>query len=160
MRRPITSGSPAGATRETPASADIVEEAARRFGREYAAVPTTDVVLVIPAYNETGSVGDVVRSVPATLCGLTVTTLVVDDGSLDSTAAEAAEAGALVCRLAGNVGQGVAFRLGYRLARERGASYIATADADGQWDPRELPLLLELVLAGDADLANGSRRLG
>ncbi len=150
----------AGATRETAASAAIVEDAAQRFAAAHADRVAPEVVLVIPAYKEVGSVGAVVRAVPSTMAGLRVDTLVVDDGSRDGTAEEAAAAGALVCQLFTNVGQGMAFRLGYRLARQMGASYIATADADGQFDPRELPGMLEVLLADDADLVNGSRRLG
>jgi glycosyltransferase involved in cell wall biosynthesis len=86
--------------------------------------------------------------------------LVMDDGSDDDTAAEARQAGAMVCSVKANVGQGVVFRLGYRLASGHGAKFIATADADGQFDPAELSRLLEPILTGDADFVNGSRRLG
>jgi glycosyltransferase involved in cell wall biosynthesis len=65
-----------------------------------------------------------------------------------------------VCRVPINIGQGSAFRLGYRVARLRGARFIATADADGQFDPRELPALVAPLLADEADFVNGSRRLG
>ena len=74
--------------------------------------------------------------------------------------ARARAAGALVCRLPVNLGQGQAFRLGYRLARDRGATLIATVDADGQFDPGELPALVAPLVAGEADFVNGSRRLG
>ncbi len=117
-------------------------------------------VVVIPALNEAGAVGNVVKTVPSQLCGLGVDVLVVDDGSRDATTAEAARAGALVATMPRNTGQGSAFKLGYRLACERGASYIATADADGQFDPLELNRLIELLVSGEADLVTGSRRLG
>jgi glycosyltransferase involved in cell wall biosynthesis len=118
------------------------------------------VVVIIPALNEEDSVADVVATVPDQLCGLAVDVLVIDDGSSDDTAPRAAAAGALVASLSTNTGQGNAFKLGYRLATERGAAYIATADADGQFDPAELARLIELLLAGEADLVTGSRRLG
>ncbi len=149
-----------GATRETPETARLVEEAAAAFSSEYADAPRAGLVMVVPAFNEEGSVASVVRSLPADIHGVATATLVVDDGSSDATAAEARRAGAMVCSLARNVGQGVALRLGYRLAGERGAAYIATADADGQFDPGELPALLEPILSGQADFVNGSRRLG
>jgi glycosyltransferase involved in cell wall biosynthesis len=115
--------------------------------------------VVIPAFNEERSVAAVSASVPKDICGLSTVTLVVDDGSVDATAEAASGAGALVCRVPVNVGQGTALRLGYRLARGLGAKYIATADADGQFDPAELPALVQPLVDGEADFVNGSRRL-
>jgi len=149
-----------GAIKETPDTARLVEEAAAAFLAEYADAPRRDLIVVIPAFDEEGSVAAVTRSLPSEIHGITTAALVMDDGSRDRTAAEARDAGAMVCSLAHNVGQGVVLRLGYRLASERGATYIATADADGQFDPGELPLLVEPILAGEADFVNGSRRLG
>lgn len=140
-------------------NAPFTEEAERLFLAEHPG-KGSPVVVIIPALNEAGSVGVVVKTVPAQLCGLDVDVLVVDDGSTDGTAAEAEGAGALVARLARNTGQGNAFKLGYRLACDRGATYIATTDADGQFDPVELTGLIELLIAGKADLVTGSRRLG
>ena len=59
-----------------------------------------------------------------------------------------------------NRGQGAALRLGYHLAAERGARFIVTTDADGQYDLAELPVLLAPVVDGEADFVTGSRRLG
>jgi glycosyltransferase involved in cell wall biosynthesis len=59
-----------------------------------------------------------------------------------------------------NRGQGAALRLGYRLAREGGASYIVTTDADGQYNPAEIETVLGPIVAGEADFVTGSRRLG
>ena len=59
-----------------------------------------------------------------------------------------------------NLGHGVALRLGYELAIEHGAEYVVTLDADGQNDPKEIPALLEPVIAGEADFVIASRRLG
>jgi glycosyltransferase involved in cell wall biosynthesis len=141
------------------ANAPITEDAARTFLAEHPG-HGAPVVVIIPALNEAGSVGVVVKTVPPQLCGLDVDVLVVDDGSTDETTAEASGAGALVATLAKNTGQGNAFKLGYRLACERGATYIATADADGQFDPAELERLIELLIDDQADLVTGSRRLG
>jgi glycosyltransferase involved in cell wall biosynthesis len=115
---------------------------------------------VIAAYNEEGAIGPVIDALPATICGLATATIVVVDGSVDGTAKEAAAHGALVCDVPVNRGQGAALRLGYRLAREGGASYIVTTDADGQYDPAEAQRLLEPVVAGDAEFVTGSRTLG
>ena len=59
-----------------------------------------------------------------------------------------------------NCGQGAAFRVGYRLGREHGARYLVTLDADGEWDPADVPTVLEPVVDGEADFVLGSRVLG
>ena len=118
------------------------------------------VAIVIAAYNEEGVVGSVTEALPATLCGLDTAVIVVSDGSRDGTAAEAKAHGALVCDVPVNRGQGAALRLGYRLAREGGAGYVVTTDADGQYNPAEMDRVLAPVVAGDADFVTGSRKLG
>lgn len=116
--------------------------------------------VVIAAYDEEASVGSVVASVPRFVAGVGAEVIVVVDGARDSTARRAVEAGALVCDVPVNRGQGAALRLGYRLARARGAAIIATLDADGQYDPGELDQVVAPIVAGEADLVSGSRRLG
>jgi glycosyltransferase involved in cell wall biosynthesis len=118
------------------------------------------VAIVIAAYNEADAIGPVVKGLPGTVCGLATAAIVVADGCVDGTAAEATEAGAMVCDVPVNRGQGAALRLGYRLAREGGARYIVTTDADGQYNPAEISAVLGPVVAGEADFVTGSRRLG
>ncbi len=146
-------------TRDPEETAALTADAQARFLALHPG-PGAPIVVVIPAFNEGASVADVVTTVPGELCGLAVDVLVVDDGSSDGTAAEAAGAGALVASLRANTGQGNAFRLGYLLGRARGSQILATADADGQFDPNELVALVGDVLEGRADLVTGSRRLG
>jgi len=86
--------------------------------------------------------------------------VVVSDGSKDKTAGVAKTHGALVADVPVNRGQGAALRLGYRLAREGGARYIVTTDADGQYNPAEIERVLAPVVAGEADFVTGSRKLG
>jgi hypothetical protein len=128
------------------------------FGERALSMPP--VAIVIAAYNEEGPIGDVVRALPGTVCGLRTVALVVVDGSTDRTAEAARAAGAVVCDVAVNRGQGAALRLGYRAARRGGAEYIVTTDADGQYNPAEIEKLLEPILAGEADFVTGSRKLG
>jgi glycosyltransferase involved in cell wall biosynthesis len=118
------------------------------------------VAVVIPAYNEEPTVRAVVEAIPNELAGQAVEVIVVNDGSADQTVAEARAAGALVCDIPVNRGQGLIFMLGYWLARTRGAQVIATTDADGQYDESELERLVEPIINGRADFVNGSRRLG
>jgi glycosyltransferase involved in cell wall biosynthesis len=94
------------------------------------------------------------------VAGLATAKIVVCDGAVDATAKEAAEAGALVCEVPVNRGQGAALRLGYRLARAGRAAYIVTTDADGQYNPAASASLLAPILAGTADFVSGSRALG
>ncbi|MFI7607614.1 glycosyltransferase family 2 protein [Micromonospora sp. NPDC049366] len=114
------------------------------------------VLIIIPALNESGSIGDVVNEVRGELPGVTV--LVVDDGSSDRTADVAAAAGARVAKLPYNLGVGGAMRLGYRYAWEHDFDVAIQIDADGQHDPRYVPKLVDLL--DDNDLVIGARFAG
>ena len=140
----------------------VDDQAASAFAAEYGgtARELPPVAIVIAAYNEEGAIGPVINALPGRICGLGTAAIVVVDGSVDATAKEARASGALVCDVPVNRGQGAALRLGYRLAREGGARYIVTTDADGQYDPADAEHLLAPVIAGDADFVTGSRRLG
>jgi len=116
--------------------------------------------IVIPAYNEEPTVAGVVAEIPREAAGLKLEVIVVVDGARDATATKAAGAGALVCDVPVNRGQGAALRLGYWLARARGARVIATIDADGQYEPDEIARVVEPILENRADFVSGSRRLG
>ncbi len=140
----------------------IDDAAAKAFFAEFGeqAEQMPPVAIVIAAYNEQGVIGSVVDALPASICGLGTATVVVSDGSADGTVAEGREHGALVADVPVNRGQGAALRLGYRLAREGGARYIVTTDADGQYNPAEMERVLAPVVAGEADFVTGSRKLG
>lgn len=146
--------------REAPDTVFITNEALAVFDRAHPYAKIAPLVVVIAAYNEAGNIGPVLGEIPHQISGIGVTRLVVDDGSTDATSEVAARHGALVCRLAANRGHGVALRVGYRIARERGARYIATLDGDGQWDPADLPVMVSLLEQGEADFVIGSRQLG
>ena len=116
--------------------------------------------IVIPAFNEEPTVAEVVAEIPGEAAGLAAEVIVVVDGARDATAAEAASAGALVCDVPVNRGQGAALKLGYWLARARGADIITTIDADGQYEPSEIASVVKPIIDGRADFVSGSRRLG
>jgi glycosyltransferase involved in cell wall biosynthesis len=142
---------------------EVIDSAAiRAFTDQYGARATQlpELAIVIAAYNEEGAIGPVVDALPKTAAGLTTAVIVVSDGSMDGTVKEADAAGALVCDVPVNRGQGAALRLGYRLAREGGAQYIVTTDADGQYNPAEIESLVMPILDGDADFVTGSRTMG
>ncbi|MFK7738861.1 MAG: glycosyltransferase family 2 protein [Planctomycetota bacterium] len=117
--------------------------------------------LVIPAFRESGRVGDVVREVRRlSIQGKlpTLDVLVVDDGSPDGTALEAAAAGARVLRHPFNLGYGTALHTGYCTAFRAGYDRVLQMDADGQHDASMLRPLVEALDHG-ADIALGSRYL-
>jgi glycosyltransferase involved in cell wall biosynthesis len=118
------------------------------------------VVVVMAAYNEYGSVGNVLATLPDTLCGLRVCPVVIDDGSSDETSAEARSGGAVVATHRRNLGQGDALRTGFAVAQRLGARVVVTMDADGQHDPADLPALVSPVVAGEVDYVQGSRFAG
>ena len=158
----MTAAAEGAATLEQEILARPVEERepVRAFFAQHPAGEGAPIAVVIPAYNEEPTVADVVRRIPREILGKAVDVIVVVDGSDDATAAEAASAGALVCDVKVNRGQGLILMLGYWLAWKRGSEVIATTDADGQYDESEFDRVLEPILSGRADFVNGSRRLG
>jgi len=112
-------------------------------------------LLIIPAFNESRSIGAVVDRVRATDLDLDV--LVVNDGSHDDTAALAKAHGALVVSHPFNLGYGAALQTGYKYALRGGYAHVVQMDADGQHDPAYIPQLLAPVRAGEADVVIGSR---
>jgi hypothetical protein len=152
------------ATTEPSAAAthegDVDDAAVSLFASEYSAPALGPIAVVIAAYNEEAALGDVLDGLPASVEGKPVSVIVVDDGSTDATAEVARSRGVYTVVPDRNRGQGAALRLGYRIAREGGADYIATLDADGQYDPSELRTVLHPVLSNQADFVTGSRRLG
>jgi glycosyltransferase involved in cell wall biosynthesis len=116
------------------------------------------VLIVIPAYNEAGRVGGVVRDVRACLPEADV--LVINDGSADETAREASDAGATVLSLPVNSGYGAALQTGYKYAVRNGYSLLGQIDADGQHQARYLGEMLAEMRRHDCDVVVGSRFLG
>jgi glycosyltransferase involved in cell wall biosynthesis len=114
------------------------------------------VLVVVPAFNEQGCVGQVVHEVAAALPAVHV--VVVDDGSRDRTADEARRAGAQVLPLPFNLGVGGAMRTGFLYADRHGYDVVVQVDADGQHDPTQVPLLLDALR--DCDIVIGARFAG
>ncbi len=114
-----------------------------------------NLLIVIPAYNETGRVGAVVRDVREHVPDADI--LVIDDGSADATADEALSAGALVARLPLNSGYGAALQTGYKYAVRNGYEIIGQIDADGQHQASYLPEMVRTLNEAPADVVVGSR---
>ncbi len=112
--------------------------------------------LILPAYNEAATIGEVVREVAEVYEHV----VVVDDGSTDATGAEARAAGATVLRHAVNRGQGAALQTGIAYSLRRGARCVVTFDSDGQHRVADVAKLLEPIRRGEAEIVLGSRFLG
>jgi glycosyltransferase involved in cell wall biosynthesis len=115
-------------------------------------------VIIMPAHNEAENLPHVFDELHQHLPSADI--VVVDDYSSDDTASLAAHLGAQVVSLPCNLGYGGAVQTGFRYAVERDYDYAVMLDADGQHDPRYIPALLAPVIAGEYDVAIGSRFLG
>ena len=108
--------------------------------------------IVIPALNEEGSIGAVVRN-----CCFYGLPIVVDDGSIDLTSEVSNAEGAEVVRHPTNKGYDAALNSGFHRAAELGCEFIITIDADGQHDPQLIGKYLDLLKNGGADIVVGIR---
>ncbi len=115
-------------------------------------------VVMIPAYNEAETIQAVIKSIPRNFADK-VEVLVIDDGSRDNTAKLAKEAGAKVVRHLSNKGLGVAFKTGINEALAMKADVIVNIDADGQFNPADIPRLVQPIIDGQADMVTCSRFL-
>jgi Ca2+/Na+ antiporter len=118
------------------------------------------IFVVIPAYNEEDSIGDVIRSLPDRIGAYLVTPLVVSDGSTDDTPDAADIEGTIIVDHPVNKGQGMALQTGFELACEHGADIVVTMDADGQHSASEISDLVDPIIRDQADFVVGSRYLG
>lgn len=110
--------------------------------------------IVVPAYNESQSIGRVIRGLLH--YGFTQI-VVVDDGSGDATSEEAQKAGALVLRHEVNRGQGAALQTGDEYALHHGAGVVVHFDADGQFNPADISPALVAMEKAKAEVLLGSR---
>lgn len=110
-------------------------------------------MVLIPAFNEEETVAETVGAARSALAPHAI--VVVDDGSCDRTSEAAEQAGAIVLRLAHNLGVGGALRTGYRFAKHHGFGRVVQLDADGQHRADYAEVLVSQLAS--ADLVIGSR---
>ncbi|HSU04174.1 MAG TPA: glycosyltransferase family 2 protein, partial [Acetobacteraceae bacterium] len=118
------------------------------------------VAIVIPAYNEAATIGEILRRcrlIPGLIPG-SPGIFVIDDGSSDETAAIAAQHGATVLRHDTNLGKGAALTRGMRASLNAGADRVVTLDGDGQHRPEDVPRLLAASIVWPDRIVIGSRR--
>jgi glycosyltransferase involved in cell wall biosynthesis len=113
------------------------------------------VLVIIPAFNEEGAIGHVVRDVRRHAPDIPV--LVIDDCSTDATVNVARQAGAEVLTLPHHLGLGGAVQAGYKLAFELGYEYVIRVDGDGQHDARDIPRILDVLQQTQCEMVIGSR---
>jgi dolichol-phosphate mannosyltransferase len=112
---------------------------------------------LVPVLDEEKKIGMVVERVPTDVVDLT---LVIDDGSTDSSPDVARGQGAKVIELGRTIGVGGAIRRGFEYAVSEGYDVVVVMAGNNKDSPEEIPLLLDEMLDKSADLVQGSRWLG
>lgn len=116
------------------------------------------ITTVVPGYNESRHIAQVIRTIPE----FVDTIIVVDDCSQDDTFKSAVETGdtrLTALKTPQNQGVGGAMVLGYNRALESGADIIVKMDADGQMDPKYMSHLLDALIDEGYDYSKGNRFL-
>jgi glycosyltransferase involved in cell wall biosynthesis len=118
-----------------------------------ALITQQDVLVIVPAFNEAASIGNVISE----LKSHSYDTLVVSDGSTDATGRIARTGGARVLDLPINLGVGGALRAGFRFAVSEGYAAVVQVDADGQHPADEIIDLITAANEYQAQMVIGSR---
>ena len=155
---PLAVASPAGSTSPIPSGGERLSRHRRGEAELIQALREINVVVVVPAYNEAGTIKSLLGDIP----DFVRTVVVVDDGSSDGTADIVAACAStddrvVLLRHEKNQGLGSVMISGYHAALGLDADIVVKMDGDGQMSPEDLPDLLEPLLLGRADYSKGNR---
>lgn len=115
-------------------------------------------LVYIPALNEEKNIAKVINQIPTAIEHIdAIECLVVDDGSTDRTAEVSKQSGANVVSHSHNQGVGMAFQSAVQYAWDNEFDILVGIDADGQFDPAEIPDMIAPLLANQADMVIGNR---
>lgn len=118
------------------------------------------IIVAIPSYNEELTISSVIEKInKVQIPNMIIKIIVIDDGSTDNTKDICARHGVDVFSHQINMGVGRAFRTGLEKAIELGADYLVNIDADGQFDPSDIPRLIDPLELNKADFVSGNRFL-
>jgi glycosyltransferase involved in cell wall biosynthesis len=120
---------------------------------------TMKLIIQIPAYNEQSTIAATIADLPKKLDGITaIETLLVDDGSSDSTVDVAKKAGIThVVRLLNHRGLATAFTSGIDACLRLGADVIVNTDADNQYRGADVARLVGPIVRGESEVVIGDR---
>ena len=114
--------------------------------------------ILVPAYNEEDCISTVINLIPPIPeCDLSI--VVIDDGSIDNTRVLAKKEGAIVLSNSVNMGLGLTFRKGVKFCIDNDADILLVLDADGQYSPQQIPVLIEPLIHNKSDITIGNRFL-
>jgi len=137
----------------------IRELALSNFRKDISALneKKTDLIIIIVAKNEEGTIGSVIDKIRSLSLPLTYQIIVVNDGSTDKTETIAEQKGALVVSHYYNLGIGAVVKTGFLAARLLKPEIVINIDGDGQHDPKYIPEIISKIKDSDVDLVYASR---
>ncbi len=123
--------------------------------------PPMKLIIQIPCLNEEATLPETIAALPRQIEGVDeVELLVIDDGSTDRTVEVARECGVEhIVRLTNNRGLAAAFQAGLDACLKLSADLVVNTDADNQYSGADVPKLVAPILAGEADMVVGDRRV-
>jgi glycosyltransferase involved in cell wall biosynthesis len=118
-------------------------------------------IVQIPCYNEAATLPEALAALPRHIPGIDlIEVLIIDDGSVDGTSDVARAAGVNhIVRFPRNMGLAAAFSAGLEACLRQGADIIVNTDADNQYEAKDIPRLVEPLLAGRAEIVVGDRQV-
>jgi glycosyltransferase involved in cell wall biosynthesis len=115
-------------------------------------------LVIIPAFNEEEKIGEVIQNIPGKIKEISkIQILVINDGSTDQTTRIASGLGAEVIKHHYNMGIGAAFSTGLQYALDNNFDLMVNIDGDSQFNPKDIPRLLEPILNDNFDFVTASR---